>query len=281
MADEITDLTRGVYRRLYAGFIRGQRICSVSLVAEAWFWRINAIADDFGNLDGEPALTHSATVGRRADQVTAAQVAAMVDELVQKDLVRPYFVGAERFLHIVGFVLWQPAGKNGKRVKRCPHSPWDDEEANGLIRVNPGVTSASDSDSDSDSERPAAQAGAASRRTAKPPPTAGSGIIFPIRGSQGSKATEWEMPKDLHDELAATFPELDLKRIYQGCAFKLRNGAVTKKTARGMPRFLWDWLDREMKFVRPGSGQSAAARTSGQDRQQQIIDSVFEPSEAT
>lgn len=34
MTEEVTDLTRGVYRRLYAGFIKGQRINKISLQAE-------------------------------------------------------------------------------------------------------------------------------------------------------------------------------------------------------------------------------------------------------
>ena len=70
--DAVTDLTRGVYRRLYSGFIKGQRINKLSLQAEAWFWRVFAVADDFGNCEAEPELLRASTAGRR--KVTAKQV---------------------------------------------------------------------------------------------------------------------------------------------------------------------------------------------------------------
>lgn len=259
MSDDITDMTRGVYRRQYAGFVRGQRISCVSLASEAWFWRLHAAADDFGNLDGDSVLCHAATAGRRAAQVSADQVAAMVDEMAKFNLVRRYSVAGENFIHIVGFMDRQPAGKNGKRVRRLPCPPWGESDVDGGIQVNPGESSATtnhDQDHSQDHDQlPATQAGGSSRQAAKQPPAPGSGIILPVRISQGSKATEWEIPQPLLDEFVEAFPELDIRRVLQGCAFKLKNGAVSKKSARGMPRFLWDWFQREMRSVRP-SGQS-------------------------
>jgi hypothetical protein len=132
--EQETDLTRGLYRRQYAGFLKGRRINSVSLEAEAWFWRVHAVADDFGNAEAEPTLLHAATVGRRAG-VTVEIVSDYMAELLARDLVRSYVENDEPYLHITGFLDRQPAGRNGKRVRRVPGSPWDDE---GDQPVHPG-----------------------------------------------------------------------------------------------------------------------------------------------
>ena len=285
---DVTDLTRGVYRRLYAGFIRGQRICSVSLMAEAWFWRIHAAADDFGNLDGDPVLCHAATAGRRAEKVTVAEVAAMVDELVTAGLIRRYTAGGEYLLHVVGFTTFQPSGKNGKRLKRFPHSPWDNESGSGGIRVNPSEASASHSHShshsenDSKNQNPAARGGAPSP-AAKAAPAQAPGsddvvLVFPVRASQTDQSREWGLTRATLDEFVTAFPELNVQRVLQGCLFKLRNGGVTLKTARGMKTFLWGWLQRELKFLRPSAG---GPPRSARDRTHDMIENVCSEQEAS
>lgn len=139
--DAVTDLTRGVYRRLYAGYIKGQRINKLSLQAEAWFWRVFAVADDFGNCEAEPELLRDATKGRR--KVTVKQVERWLIEMESVGLVSFYHNKAERYLHIYKFEETQPAGKNGKRLKRFPRPG----ESDG-IQVNPDSSSASHSHSD-------------------------------------------------------------------------------------------------------------------------------------
>lgn len=143
MKEEVTDLTRGVYRRLYGGFIKGQRINKLSLQAEAWFWRVFAVADDFGNYDADPELVKDATKGRR--KVTTNQVERWLNEMESVGLITFYHNRAERYLHIYKFELTQPAGKNGKRLKRFPLPG----ESDG-IQVNPDSSSASDNDPHSD-----------------------------------------------------------------------------------------------------------------------------------
>ncbi len=134
--DSVTDLTRGVYRRLYAGFTKGQRINRLSLPAEAWFWRVLATVDDFGNGDADPELCRAMTAGRR--KVTAGQVGKWLNEMNSVGLISFYEVKGERYLHVLKFPEWQPAGKNGKRFKRFP-TP---DEPKG-IQVNPDFLNSS------------------------------------------------------------------------------------------------------------------------------------------
>jgi hypothetical protein len=153
---QVTDLTRGVYRRIYAGFVKGQRINGLSLEAEAWFWRFMAAADDFGNAEAEPAFLFANTVGRRKG-ITIDRVvewfqeclragddadAAVSPRVERPGLLRKYTIGLEVFYHVTDFKHLQPAGKNGKRVRRVPASPWDEDENAGGIRVNPDLSSA-------------------------------------------------------------------------------------------------------------------------------------------
>ncbi len=140
----ITDLTRGVYRRLYSGFIKGQRINKLSLSAEAWFWRVLAAVDDLGNAEADPELCRSATAGRRV--VTTKQVSSWLTEMKKAGLISLYKAKGEWYLHVIGFEENQPAGKNGKRIQRVP-VPGE----SGCIRVNPDVSSASQA-SDNDNE---------------------------------------------------------------------------------------------------------------------------------
>jgi hypothetical protein len=155
--DNRADMTRGLYRRIYAGFITGRRICEISLQAEAWFWRINAVADDFGNTMADPMLLRNATAGRRGG-VTVEQVQELVGELITAGLVILYEAAGESYLHIVDFIERQPGGRNGRRIQRHPTPEEGDSvnpDASKGIPVDPEVSNASrqhHSDSESDSD---------------------------------------------------------------------------------------------------------------------------------
>ncbi|HEY6244586.1 MAG TPA: hypothetical protein VIX17_11590 [Pyrinomonadaceae bacterium] len=127
----MTDLTRGIYRRIYSGFIEGQRINKLSLQAEAWFWRVLATTDDFGNAKGEARSCWLATVGHR-DNITVKHVSNWLQEMVDVGLIFFYEVKGERFLHVTGFEEMQPCGRNGKRIQRF--APPDESRT---IQVNP------------------------------------------------------------------------------------------------------------------------------------------------
>lgn len=136
----VVDMQRGVYRKIYSGFIWGERICSVSMEAEAWFWRIHGVADDFGNLPGESKrLAIEAGGGRTIDPAKAAKWTA---ELVRARLVVWY--NEDRNLHIVGFESMQPAGRNGRKIKKVPMHPPECEDGNPgeskAIQGDPGAS---------------------------------------------------------------------------------------------------------------------------------------------
>lgn len=135
MAETVTNMVGGLYRRIYAGFLTGKRINAVSLGAEAWFWRLHAIADDFGNLPGDPMVLQAFAAPKR--DLSIEDVSAMTAELERQirsetpALLVRYEHDGDSYLHIDGFEIRQPAGKNGRRIQKYPIYL-------GVIQGNPG-----------------------------------------------------------------------------------------------------------------------------------------------
>jgi hypothetical protein len=279
-SDEVTDMTRGQYRRQYAGYLRGRRINAVGLSAEAWFWRVNVTVDDFGNGDADPVLLHAATVGRRTG-VSAEDVRSWVDELVREDLLRRYEVGRDVFIHVVDFTLLQSAGRNGKRVRRFPESPWDADELAraGIdlpaqpaelsegetrgIRVNPKASKKSGAhynqyqyqDHNQNQNNPAAQGGAEAGKPPAAPAATASAWVFQCVGGRKNGERAWTLTPAYVAELAAAFPGVDVPQQARAAHVKYHaQPTANRKTADRMPEFLWNWMKNE---------QNAAARRSG------------------
>lgn len=120
------DHTKGIYRRVYASFLTGRRINSVSLEAEAWFWRLQALADDFGAFPADPRVLPSQAAPRR--KIGVAKSERWVAELAAAKLIHLYIVDEIRFGEIDGFDQYQKAPPNGRRIRKFPP------------RLNPGET---------------------------------------------------------------------------------------------------------------------------------------------
>lgn len=133
-AEQNTDMTGGQFRRLYSGYLTGKRINSVSMSAEAWFWRLHSIADDCGNLMGDPKLLCSLAAPRR--DITPKQAREWTEELVTAKLIYRYASDEDTYIHIIGFEQKQIASsRNGKRIQKFPTHPDNTLEINeGAIR---------------------------------------------------------------------------------------------------------------------------------------------------
>lgn len=144
----VTDLTKGIYRRIYSGYRTGKRINSVSIQAEAWFWRLHAIADDFGNFPAEASLCRALAAPLRRT-LRDADVHRWLCELRKANLTVHYEAAGETYGHVLGFLVLQPKAKNGKRVRRHPAWPGEQAEiAQGGIRVNPDQSAASEAEAE-------------------------------------------------------------------------------------------------------------------------------------
>lgn len=65
-------------------------------------------------------------------------------------------------------------------------------------------------------------------------------LIFPCVGQQDV----WPLPESLLNRLRELYPTIDPLAECKLALGKIETGAVTKKTARGMARFLFAWMDR-------------------------------------
>lgn len=125
------DMTKGVYRRLYSGLLTSRKVNSVSIEAEHWYIRLMLLVDDYGNIRSEWRWL-AINVSPIRD-VTKEQAELWTMDLARAGLVQLYQSEGDQFLHVVGFMEYQPGGKNGKRVARWPVYPGE----SGCIQMNP------------------------------------------------------------------------------------------------------------------------------------------------
>jgi hypothetical protein len=138
------DMTQGIYRRIYPAFLDSKRINGVSWMAEAWFWRLWVLVDDFGNLK-VVNWRHVATMASPIREVDGKQAEALTTELSKAGLVTFYDVDGERYLNITGFAKVNPAGKNGKRFARFPAKACDHKRDAGNSGESKGIQNNPDS----------------------------------------------------------------------------------------------------------------------------------------
>ncbi len=190
------DQTRGIYRRIYASFLTGRRINAVSLEAEAWFWRLQALADDFGSFPADPRVLASQAAPRR--KVSPAKCEKYVTELAGAGLIHLYTVDEFRFGEIDGFGSFQRAPGNGRRIRKYPAR--EDDVESGGIRVNPGESGCSPGESVVPHAQAQAQAQAQAHPQAQPLPQGGTseaggggGASLGIGGEDWRKKAEARM----------------------------------------------------------------------------------------
>jgi hypothetical protein len=131
MANEDNLIRYGRYRKLYESFIFGKRINALSWPAEAFYWRVYSIADDYGNFPADPFILIPRAGGLRT--LTDVEVTDWIKEMELNRLIRLYLVDASDWYgHILSFASMQsPTGPpRGGRLglkRRWPESPWDND----------------------------------------------------------------------------------------------------------------------------------------------------------
>lgn len=85
------------------------------------------------------------------------------------------------------------------------------------------------------------------KRTAKRP---ASPVVmtFPVQGSD----QEWELTQADVDRWVELYPALDVMQALRGALAHVETSTAKRRTSRGMRTFLVGWLNREVKWQRPG-----------------------------
>lgn len=135
------DIDKSLYRKFYAGLRNDPRLKRVSMSAAFLYVALHLVSDDWGNFPRslefirEEALPGreeaSESVASWCRELEAPGPPPLLDdtELAAMPLIRPYDATGRKLYHIVDFTRTQPAGKNGRRIRRYPESPWDRGEA--------------------------------------------------------------------------------------------------------------------------------------------------------
>lgn len=85
--------------------------------------------------------------------------------------------------------------------------------------------------------------GASGKPTTSPTDVADeSPVVLTFRTT--GKQAEWHLRQAFVDELSQLYPQLDPLAECKKAHAKIEAGAVTRKTANGMKRFLFSWMDR-------------------------------------
>lgn len=82
------------------------------------------------------------------------------------------------------------------------------------------------------------------------------------------KPDTWDFRESLLKEMSPAYPSVDVRAEAIKAASKIQTKAVSKKTANGMSRFLWSWMDRAQNGARgpiPTNGKSQQDRRAEED----------------
>jgi hypothetical protein len=110
------------YQAVYKSIVDSRRINAVSDGAEALYFRLLCVSDDFGRFHGSAFRVAAGALAARfeANSVTVEQVEERLRELERVGAVERYEVEGERFLAIVGYS--DPIAAD-RRVARFPTPP--------------------------------------------------------------------------------------------------------------------------------------------------------------
>ena len=106
--------------------------------AEAFFWRLYVIADDYGNFEVEPKTLVAKAGGLR--KLKQVDIQAWIKEMEVAGLIKLYQNGKKSYGHFLSFSEFQvpsgPAQSPDFGMQRyCPESPWD----TNLLQKNSGI----------------------------------------------------------------------------------------------------------------------------------------------
>lgn len=167
----------------------------------------------------------------------------------------------------------EPVGASTERVRRYRErksasetgNGWNEGNARNDLEERRGEEEESKSERREEQEVEEGVVAAA----AAPSATEGSGIVFLTSGVEET----WEAPEELVKDLERIYPDVGVRFEMEKAAAKVRNKAVPKKTARGMPKFLHNWMERSQNQARgDGPGRPQAAVSA-----RQLVGSQGEP----
>lgn len=107
-----------------------ENVDSLSIEAEAFFYRLMVQCDDFGRMDARANLLRAKCFPLRLDRVTDKNIVKWVGELEAAGLIATYSVEGHPYLH---FVKWDRHQQIRAKRSKYPEPPAEDTEGENVI----------------------------------------------------------------------------------------------------------------------------------------------------
>jgi hypothetical protein len=137
----------------------------------------------------------------------------------------------------------------GEKVKKT-------EDVVDSRKPSPGVVKVDQAEEEAEAEEEADGSPDSSEALSRSEPPAPPAFVFPVVG--GGSETTWNVTAEYHAKLVAAFPAVDVAAQYQLADVWLSANPLRRKTGRGMPKFLYGWMERAQNAgLRAGGGGRA------------------------
>jgi len=150
------------------------------------------------------------------------------------------------------------------------------QSAPNLLKVSavPNLTKPNPTEKD----KPAAQVSAEPAHAASAASTLANGddspvvLVFPTIAGRRSASREWQLRQSQVDELQGTFPALDVPALCREALGWAKANPSKQKTAGGMARFLWNWMQTEQnKGLRQRQNGSGYGRETPEQYAERLV----------
>jgi len=256
-------------RNIKPGFFKNEHLAECSPHARLLFAGLWCIADRSGRLEDRPLRIHAEVFPFEP----SLKIDKLLEELESHQFITRYLAEGKKVVAVVKFqghqnphpketysdlpdmpclshvikrpdpaFSYPPSPNHLDSLEPLPSTEADSKPSTGLAFENQGRQSASAGD---------------------PATTDGDRIllVFPVTG-RGS--AEWYLTQAKVSEYRETFPTLDVmaesRKALQWC----RDNPAKRKTQRGMPAFLWRWMERAQNSGRgPAKGEVTSRVVDG------------------
>jgi hypothetical protein len=218
-------------RILRDGILTSDKVNSLSFAGEIFYRRLMSIADDYGLCDGRIPILRAQLYALKINSVSEKDVKSWRNEAVNSGLINAYVVDGKEYIQIQNF---------GQQTRSKPKHPLPTDGKLISIDSNcnqlPAIAHL-DGDGDGD-EGGCEYSSEFQNETSKR--EEGEVMVFICSGSP----PKWSLPKTKLDEWQEAFPGVDVLGECRKALQWTRDNPSKKKTARGMPKFLFGWLER-------------------------------------
>jgi hypothetical protein len=212
------------------------RVDKLSEGAEIFFVRLIMTVDDFGRFHAHPGLLRASLFPLRSDKVKEKHISDWLSECRKSNLVSLFEYDEKKYLEINDFRqrTRQEKSKFPSPADGCPSS-----DGQGTVNCQQVAHGDGDGDEcvdgDGDDLLSGARRARAVRTEAMPPV-----MTFPCDG----KISTWDLTRDKIMEWAQSFPSVEVEAECRKALQWIRDNSTRRKTAKGMTRFLYGWIER-------------------------------------